>query len=236
MAVFGVWLAATRGQAQSSASLPDSYLAVKLGLGFAGDLNVDAEGASLRKTNSDMFVNLDPVDATSGLGLSFAGEAAYLFGLHRNIALGPAWGLHTWRSNAAGDAGDGTSLGFELSLVTQARVPLGSRLELYVSLPLGMTFSILNEYKTWTNGPNGDVGSAEDVDPTYGFVFGAYLGMRYAVSGTFGLLTELGYQRYAFTHPVEFRIDESEDPMGIGTTLDLGMVTQQVRWNVGVFF
>ena len=234
VAVLGICLATTRGAAQTSPTLPPAYAAVKGGLAPLGGLSADHEGASFGDSNAGMPIVLDAAQGESGLNVSFAAEFSYLFSLHEFFALGPAIGMHTWQSEKAEAAGEGVSIGLDLSIVPQARLPLSEGFEVYVSLPLGITLSLLNEYTTWVQDPM--VGVAEDVDPTYGWSFGAYLGVRWAIHGSFGVLTEIGYQRYAFTHGVEFQVNESLDMVGIGDTVSLGLVTQQLRWNVGVFF
>jgi hypothetical protein len=230
VAVIGICLAASGGAAQTTTKLPAAYVAVKGGLAPAGSVNADAEGASLGDGDDNLPIVLEPVNGNSGLNVSFAAEVGYLFSLHPYFALGPAFGLHTWRSDQG--SAEGVSIGLDLSLVPQARLPVSETFEVYFSVPLGITLSLLNEYKAWVTGP----GVAEDVDPTYGWSFGAYLGLRWAISGSFGLLTELGYQRYAFTHDVEFQVDVNRDKKGNGAIVALALVTQQLRWNVGVFF
>ncbi|HKP64770.1 MAG TPA: hypothetical protein VJV78_48880 [Polyangiales bacterium] len=236
VAVVGTCFAAARGAAQTTPKLPEAYVSVKGGLAPVGSLNADTEGASLGMGDDGMPIEFPSHQGESALNVAFAAEVGYLFSLHPYLALGPALGVHTWQSNAGKSAGEGGSTGLDLSLVPQARLPLSDTFELYVSLPLGMTLSLLGEYKVWVEQPNHDWGTANDVDPTYGWSFGAYVGARLLIEGNFGVLTELGYQRYAFTHRVEFQVLESKDMMGTGTTLDLALVTQQLRWNVGVFF
>jgi hypothetical protein len=237
VAALGIWLSATRGAAQASGKLPAAYVVVKGGLAPLGSVHADSEGASLGKGDNDKDIVVESHQADSGLNVAFAAEVGYLFSLQRYFALGPAFGVHTWRSDRARAAGEDTSTGLDLSVVPQARLPLSDSFELYVSLPLGITLSLLSEYKNWIEQPPNDmVGVAEDVDPSYGWGFGAYVGVRLLLTGSFGVLTELGYQRYAFSHNVEFRVAETVAAMGAGTTLNLSLVTQQLRWNVGVFF
>ena len=236
VALFGICLTAARGAAQTTSKLPEAYVTVKVGLAPVGSLNTDTEGASLGKGDNDKLIEFPSHQAESTLNVAFAAEVGYMFSLHPFFALGPALGVHTWQSNEGKSAGEGGSTGLDLSLVPQARLPVSDTFELYVSLPVSITLSLLGEYKRWVEEPNKDWGEATDVDPSYGWGFGAYVGARLLIEGNFGVLTELGYQRYAFTHEAEFHVLESLDAMGTGTMLDLAMITQQLRWNVGVFF
>jgi hypothetical protein len=230
-------LLSSRGAAQSEPHLPEQYLAVKVGLSIGGSVNVHSDGRTLKHSDGEQVIAVAPVDEKSNLAsASLAAEVDYLFSAHRYLALGGLFGLHSWHSEAADRTGEASSFGLDVGLVIQPRLPLSSRVEFYLSVPLSLTLSLLNEYKTWTERQHTDQGVAEDVDPAYGFGVGVMLGARYALRGRFGVLLELGYQRFAFTHDVNFRIGEDIDPMGSGTRLGLDLVTQQFRLNAGVFF
>jgi hypothetical protein len=230
-------LLSSRGAAQSEPHLPEQYLAVKLGLSIAGSLDVHSDGHTLNRGEGEPPIKLEPVDKQSSLqSASLAAEVDYMFSAHRLLALGALFGFQSWHSKAADLTKESTSYGFDVGLVIQPRLPLSSSFELYLSVPLSLTFDLLNEYKTWTDLQHVGKGGAEDVDPAYGYGLGVLLGARYALSGRFGVLLEVGYQRFAFTHDVAFRIDDMVDPMGSGASLGLDMVTQQFRVNAGVFF
>lgn len=226
-----------RGAAQTEPQLPEQYLSVKIGLGIAGSVSVSSDAQTLRANDADEPVVISALDSKSDLKSgAIAAEIDYIFSAHRYLGIGGLWGFHTWRSQAAEQLGEGTSLGFEVGVVIQPRLPLTPSFELYLSLPISLTLSILNEYKAWTDIPHLAQGAAEDVDPTYGYGLGALVGARYSLSRHFGLLLEFGYQRFAFTHDVAFRVSEMEDPMGSGTNIGLAMATSQFRVNAGVFF
>lgn len=232
----GVMLS-SRGAAQSEPRLPAQYLAVKAGLSIGGSLNVHSDGRMLENSDGEPVIALAPVEKDPNLqSASLAAEVDYLFSAHRFLALGGLFGLHSWHSEAADLTGESTSFGFDVGFVIQPRLPLSSRFELYLSVPLSLTLSLLNEYKAWTELQHLDQGVAEDVDQAYGFGVGVMLGARYALSGRFGVLLEFGYQRFAFSHEVNFRLHEDPPMMGSGTSLGLDMVTQQFRLNAGVFF
>jgi hypothetical protein len=227
-----------RGAAQSEPQLPEQYLSVKLGLGLGGSIHVGSDGQTLRPTEDEAdVIAIAPVDRKSDLkSAAFAGEVNYIFSLHRNLGIGGLWGIHTWRSNAAELMGEGTSFGVEVGAVIQPRLPLTNSFELYVALPISLTLDILNEYKAWGEIPHVMEGTAEHVDPAFGYGLGALLGARYAITGHFGVLLEFGYQRFAFTHDVDFHVHEDRAAEGSGTTIGLNVVTQQFRANAGVFF
>jgi hypothetical protein len=231
------------GVAQSDTSLPEQYLAIKGSLAFVGSVGVHTDAHTLEKGDDDAQIQVAALEDSSALTTPGLGaEIDYLFSAHRLLAVGGLFGMHTWHSKQADSNGEGTNFGFEVGVVIQPRLPLSSKFELYISLPITLTLSILNEYKTWTelrhfDPMTGDPqGTADDVDPNYGYGLGALLGARYAISGSFGVLTELGYQRFAFTHDVDFKISVALDKMGSGAELGVAAVTHQFRWNVGVFF
>jgi hypothetical protein len=230
-------LLSRRGAAQTEQQLPEQYLAVKLGIGIAGSASVSSDGQTLRPTDEGQPIVLAAVDSSSDLNSgAIAAEVDYIFSAHPYFGVGGLLGFHTWRSKAAEMTGEGTSFGLEVGLVLQPRLPLSKTFELYVSLPISLTLSVLNEYKAWAENTHPMQGVAEDADPTYGYGLGALLGARYAISGQFGLLLEFGYQRFAFTHDVGFRVREDLDDMGSGTNIPLHVATSQFRLNAGVFF
>jgi hypothetical protein len=230
-------LLSSRGAAQSGPHLPEQYLAVKLGLSIAGSVDVHSDGRMLKHSEDDPAIALAAVDKESNLqSASLAAEVDYLFSAHRFLALGALFGFHSWHSEAADQTGESTSYGFDVGLIVQPRLPLSAQFELYLSVPVGLTLSLLNEYKTWTEFQHLDQGVAEDVDPAYGYGVGVMLGARYALSGRFGVLLEFGYQRFAFTHDIAFRIRDNIDAMGSGTGLGVDLATSQFRVNAGVFF
>jgi hypothetical protein len=239
-------LLSRRGAAQTEQQLPDQYLAVKLGIGIAGSVSASSDAQTLRPTDERDTIVLTALDGSSDLKSgAIAAEVDYIFSAHEYFGVGGLLGFHTWRSTAAEGTGEGTSLGFQVGFILQPRVPLSRNFELYVSLPISLTLSLLNEYKAWAEvthprldaGANGALqGVAEDADPTYGYGIGALIGARYAISGQFGLLLEFGYQRFGFTHDVAFRVSDALDNMGSGTNIALHTATSQFRLNAGVFF
>jgi hypothetical protein len=248
VAVIAIGLLLTgRGEAQNEPQLPEQYLSVKLGLGVGGSVHVASDAQTVPPSENGEPIVLTAVDGSSDLKTpAFAAEVNYIFSLHRYFGLGGLWGFHTWRSDAAETLREGTSLGVEVGAVIQPRLPVTENLELYVALPITLTLSILNEYRTWAQAPHVipamqgmpemTQGDAEHVDPAFGYGLGALLGARYAISRNFGVLLEFGYRRFAFTHNVDFRVSETLDSMGSGTAIGLATVTQQFRVNAGVFF
>lgn len=225
------------GSAQSEPQLPRQYLAVKLGLSIGGSLAAHIDASTLKHSKVDAPFVLPAIDRDSRLkSASPLAEIDYLFAAYRHLALGPLLGLHSWRSETGEALGEATSLGFDVGLIVQPRLPLGPRFELYLSIPLSLTLSILNEYKAWTELQYLNKGNAERVDPAYGWGIGAVLGARYALTSSVGVLLELGWQRYAVTHDVQFRSTDTPDDTGSGATLGLELATSQFRVNAGVYF
>ncbi len=246
---WGIAVCPGRGVAQSDAELPQSYAVLKLGAGLLGSVGVQNDERVLANDPARNRIRIPMQDASSALGTSFAGEAQYVFGIHEHFAFGGLLGAHTWHSDKAASLNESANFAFDVGVAAQARIPISARFELYVAVPVALTLSILNEYKTWTElsfppvTSNDDdeprlvqLGEARSVPPTFGFGIGIHAGARFAISGDFGLLAEVGYQRYAFTHRVQFYVSELVDEMGVGTALSVNFATDQLRLMVGAFF
>lgn len=234
-------LSSSKGSAQSEPRLPPQYLAIKLGLSLGGSAHIHSDPTRLREDADDPGVELSEFDRSNGLkSASPLAEVDYLFGAHPYFALGPLLGFHSWHSSAASSIGEGTSFGVDFGVILQPRLPISSSFELYVSVPISLTLSFLNEYKIWTELQHFQgammQGTAEEVDPAYGYGIGVLIGARYAITSGLGVLLEFGWQRYAFTHDVQFRVSTNIDSMGSGEAIDLSVATSQFRLNAGIFF
>lgn len=221
-----------RAVAQSDAELPEAYLAIKAVLGFEGSASVHNDRYTLTQNDDAAPIVIPEVDSAADLNTSFGAEAQYVFSLHRYFGVGGVFGMRAWKSAA----GESTSFNFDVGLSPQFRIPVSTQFELYVAVPIAVVLSVLGEYKAWSEARHSAYGTAKSVSPTYGYGLGLLAGARFAISGSFGGLLEVGYQRYAFTHGVQFQILESLDMMGLGTRLELDVVTEQLRVNAGVFF
>jgi hypothetical protein len=235
-AMFVILSWSVRSAAQSDAVLLGSYVVIKGGLGLGGSVDVHNDRYVLTESDEPLRPEIAAMDNQSDLNTSFGGQIEYVFGVHRFVGIGGLLGARVWRSAEGVAAEESMSIGFDAGIVPQARLPVSQRLEFYLSVPLSLTLSLLNEPKAWVDRPHASVGTALSVSPTWGFGLGVLAGARFAITSSFGLIAELGYQRYAFTHEVQFKVLESIDPMGLGTAMSLDFVTQQARLTVGVFF
>jgi hypothetical protein len=217
-------------------ALTEAYVSFKATLAFAGSL-----GAST-PSYVDQSQPVAAFEATGPLGSAFGAAVQYTFAPHRYFGLGGQLGVQSWRSDVAASGGQGRSVMVDLAVVPQGRVPLGRRFELYLAVPLGLSLSVLSEAESWiAQHPSPRLGPVEDIDPRYGWTIAALLGARIAISRSFGALLEVGYIRHQVTHSVDVRfISETaqgaamQEQAGIG--LDLGVVTEQLSCNLGIFF
>src|SRR5687768_3778271 len=92
IAVLGVSVAASRGIAQETTSLPAAYTVIKGGIGLGGGVSAKVDGVTLEQSKDAMPVDIPSVDKSGGLNVSFGAEAGHFFSLHPNFALGPALG------------------------------------------------------------------------------------------------------------------------------------------------
>lgn len=236
--MLGLAVAASSSHAQTGPRLEADYLALGLTLGPAGTVAVDVDPVQVDPMQMDAPA-IGGLSSQSPLAISAGGAARYVFALHPNFALGAQFGVAAWRSRRAADQNSAHSWFFDLGIAPQARLPLGPSLELYLAVPLALTFSALSEAETWVQliaVDNPAFGSVADVDPRFGYRVGAALGARLLLVDGFGVLLELGYLRDAVVHPVEVRFTESSAGSLPGTQLDLAIVTHQFGICAGVFF
>lgn len=195
-------------QAQQRRDLEDrSYIAAKVVLGLGGD--VDIAGF---ETDAE---------------LTYGGALAFMHPLHHFFVLGAEFSAHSWQTDVGAAADADRSLLLDLVLVPQLRLPLAGIVEVYGSLPFGLTLDFLNAL----DGTNvGGVASA-DVDPALGFAFSALVGARFLLTGSLGLLAELGYSLHSFSH----EIDAEAAGVDVGG-VDLDVDLQQLTLRAGLYF
>lgn len=182
----------------------DPHFAVKLMLGLGGE----AEVAALE---SDLL-------ATWGAGLQ------YMHPLHRNFALGGAFSVQSWQTEAGDDADLDRNVLADLVLVPAAKLPLNGDVELYLAVPLGVSVDFLGEDQV------GGASLGAEIDAAPGFTLGLLFGARFALSSSAGLLAEVGYTVHAYEH--EGTAFAGALAASGNFDVDLG----QFALNVGVFF
>jgi len=222
-------VASARAQ-ERSAALDDPYFGVELALGFAG--TVDLEAGSVRLGGTTVTASSDFDDSDYDADVAIGGAIRYLRPLHRYFALGVRIGIQTWRSDS--DADTGRNIAFDLSLIPQGRVPVSRTVELYLSIPVGLTFDLLNEIDASVNFPALMTGASVSADPGFGWNLAFMFGSRFAVSPDVGLFAELGYALHQVSHDINFRSEVG----GVAGTIvvDLDVMWSQVALNAGVTF
>jgi hypothetical protein len=210
-------------------ALDDPYFGVELMLGFAGKVSLEAGSVQVGNTTvTATNSNSTKYNAEVGIG----GGLLYMHPLHRYFALGGRLAIQTWRSNSNADTG--RNIAFDLSVIPQGRVPLSRTVELYLSVPVGLTLDLLNEIDASVNFPNLMSGASVDADAGFGWNLGFMFGSRFAVSRDVGLFAEIGYSLHHVSHDIHTRIEA----LGVGgdIAVNLDVVWSQLALNVGVSF
>lgn len=227
-------LAALPARAQEQRpQLDEPYFGVEVMLGFAGKASLDLNAASAGGV-SVMIDGADGEDVDMELGIG--GGVQYIHPLHRYFAIGGRFAVLSWRSDpdVEVERDGGRNLAFDLAVVPQARLPLGSAFELYLSIPIGLTFDLLNELDASLDIPGLASGAAIDADPGFGFNLAFMLGARFGLSRNLGLFAELGYAIHSVSHEVNF----TGRAVGIsaGASADMDVTWSQIALNVGLYF
>jgi len=195
--------------AQDLKNEDDGHFAAKLMLGFGGEAEVEVDDIAGFEFDAGGQTDME---MTYGVGLS------YMHPLHEYFALGGQLALLSWTTDGLEDTDADRSSMIDLSLVPQLKYAVMDNLELYASLPLGLTFGFFGEDEILTL----------DVGGGFGFNAALMLGARVALSDGFGLLGELGYAYHAVTYPVEEQLS--------GADADLDISMGQLALNLGVWF
>ncbi|MDH5674495.1 MAG: hypothetical protein OEZ06_20375 [Myxococcales bacterium] len=221
IATFAAALLWAPGDAQAQRSrAPDNYGAVTLLLGFGGEAEYDSQNVNVNvQGQSDL-------EASLGLG------GRYMAPLHKHFALGGALGFLSWQTNARDNNNLDRSSLLDLSLVPAGVLPVGRDLELYLSLPLGLTLGFGNEEAAASAG--GVTMATVETDPGVGLNLGLMFGLRVPVSGSIGFLGELGFSYHAFSQDVTSRITVLGNTTSTTAEVDVSM--GQLAMNLGIFF
>jgi hypothetical protein len=190
--------------AQNLENDTDGYFAGKLLLGFGGDAELDIE-------------DLGGFDPETDMELSYGLGIAYMHPLHENFVLGGQLGIASWTTDAFEDADLDRNSWIDISLVPQVRIAVTEIVELYASLPLGITFDFIGE----------DDFAGAEIGTGFGFNFALMFGARVALDDDWGLLGELGYALHNFTHGTEILGQEGPD---------LEISAGQLQLNLGAYF
>jgi hypothetical protein len=208
----GAWVALPAVAEAQPKSRDDGYFAPKLMLGIAGNVGFGASAPG----GANLSADADPE-------LTFGGGFAYMKPLHRYFVLGGQLALQSWKTkNSSGDR----NLMGDLTVVPQARLPLTHDVELFVSLPIGISLDILNQVGVNVAG----IANVE-ADNALGFTVSLLAGARFALSDGFGLLAELGYTLHSFSHSITVQA-----PLVTATGGDVDVTIEQLALDVGVFF
>ena len=199
-----------------------SFMDARLTLGLSGEREYEVSTQNVTTISK------------SDLELTIGGGFTYVYKLIRYVGLGGQVGLLSWQSEA-GDAADADrSILLDFSAVAQGILPVVDSVEVYVSVPLGLTLNFLGETDAVGAQIGGVASVTVDADVGVGFNFGLLVGVRLGLVAGVGLLAELGYVAHSFSH------DITTEAMVLGfmgsTTTELDYSLGQLTMNLGAFF
>jgi hypothetical protein len=210
--------------AENKTALEDPYLALKLMLGVAGSASssggsVNIGGATVSSSGTSISNDLNP---------TFGVEAQYMVPLHRYFALGGLFAVQSWKAKGT-YANDSRNLLLDLSVVPQGKLPLTDTIELYLSVPIGLTLDFWNQASGSVTVAG--VNASTSADTAVGYNLSLLFGARFGLSRSVGLLAEVGYTRHAFSHTV------TGNALGLGGGgVSADLTLEQLALNLGVFF
>jgi hypothetical protein len=217
-------------RAQDSATLDHNYFGLKLTLGVGGTRTVQSGSVSVGALNVNVS---DTVKRKDNLLVSYGAAGQYMIPLHRFFALGGLVGIMSWKSSSASSDAS-RNLGFDLAVVPQGKLPISNELELYLSLPVGLTLDLWNEVQS-----SNSVGTLASVqvksNAAVGFTISLLAGARYALSERIGLFSELGFTHRQFSHELSLTASAVGFSLpAVKTNADVTL--DQFAWNIGMFF
>jgi hypothetical protein len=177
--------------AQDLENETDGYIAGKLAVAFGGAVQVEVQG---------MDGGGDDMEASYGINIP------YTYALHDWFALGTQLALQSWTTSDLESLDIDRSVLVDIALVPQGKTAVSKGLELYVSMPVGVTFDFFSEARF----------AGGEVSGGLGFNLGLFLGMRVALAERWGLLGELGYSYHQFSHSLKYPMLDQDIDLDIG--------------------
>jgi hypothetical protein len=164
-------------------------------------------------------------DVDDDMELTYGAGLGYMHPLHENFALGGQLSVLSWTTDDLESIDADRSMMIDISLVPQPKFAVGQSVELYASIPLGLTINSFGGDDYFGNNlANVEIGTG------LGFNVALLLGARFALGDSAGLLAEIGYAYHAFSHTVE------AEALGMAIDGDLNISTGQIALNVGGWF
>jgi hypothetical protein len=217
-------LPARPAAAEDKSALEDPYFAIKLLLGVTGSVSSSGGSVSVGGTT----VSGNGTSVSNDLNPTFGGGAQYMYPLHRYFALGGLFAVESWKAKGTYPSGSRNLL-LDLSVVPQGKLPLTDTIELYLSVPIGLTLDFWNQVSGSVTVAG--VSASTSADTAVGYNLSLLFGARFALSRSVGLLAEVGYTRHAFSHTI------SGNALGLGGAgVSADLTLEQLALDVGVFF
>ena len=162
----------------------------KIMLGAGGDMGMDQAGGAQIAFRGRPSVSA-PMHASAAFGLQ------YEYPIHRYILVGGLLGFGTWNNSFLNDSRIERSWFVDVDVVARARYPLmDGKIELYVSLPLGLSVSPLDDKlgdltgTDWSTGIGWNIGLHAGVQWYFYRFLGAFFEFGWTYRGFGGRTTE----------------------------------------------
>ncbi|HEY2736144.1 MAG TPA: hypothetical protein VGI70_19235, partial [Polyangiales bacterium] len=164
---------------------------------------------------------------------SYGLAAQYMVPVHRYFVIGGLLGITSWQSASGSDNDASRDLALDLAVVPQGRIGILQNLELYLSVPIGLTFDWLNEVASSTSVAGIATGKI-DANTAVGLMVSILIGARLALFDNFGLFTEIGWIHRSFSHDI--RGSGSIFGAGGSGTVNADISLNEFAWNLGAYF
>jgi hypothetical protein len=219
-----LWANPLRARAEDK-PLDANYLAAKVTLGFGGSGSLKSDSLSF----GGITAMGNGTKSSDDLELSYGLAAQYMAPLHDYFVLGGLLGITSWQTKAGSDNNASRNLALDLAAVPEGRYAFTKTFELYLAVPIGITFDWFNQVESTTSVAGTPVASLS-ANTAVGFMFSALLGARLLLLSNFGVFTEVGYIHRQFSHQI------TGSAFGVSGKANADISTGQFAWNIGAFF
>jgi hypothetical protein len=198
------WSAAASAQSSRDRGDMRDKIIAKILLGLGGDAKVETNLINLSGT--------DDLETSTGL----AGHYEHPFNDY--FVLGGCLAFQSWTTAGESDSDIDRNTLMDLSVLPKVRYALNDTAELYIAVPIGLTFDSLND------------SFYDDADTGAGWNLSFLFGGQLALTDGLGLMGEMGYSTHSFSHTWTL-----STPIGNAKS-DYDVSLQQFAVTLGMYF
>lgn len=130
-----------RSRADDTPVLERSYVVVQIGVGIAGKRS----GKQVDFSTPNLARLEHPIRAEDTLLPAYTLEIRYILPLHRYFSVGALIDVLSWHSSGGSINHTSRNFGVDLGVVPQGRLPITTRWELFLAVPVGLALDFWNE-------------------------------------------------------------------------------------------